>query len=123
MGWYSDHGHPEVIGLQLKNELNEWYTKFGKPIIMTEYGADTIAGLHKFPPVTFREEFQCAFLDEYHKAFDQLAFLVGEHVWAFADFQTKQGLNRVDGNKKGVFTRNRQPKMAVYVLKNRWTKG
>lgn len=123
MGWYSDHGHLEVIGLQVKNELNEWYTKFGKPIIMTEYGADTIAGLHKFPPVTFSEEFQCAFLEEYHKAFDQLDFMVGEHVWAFADFQTKQGLNRVDGNKKGVFTRNRQPKMAVYVLKNRWTKG
>lgn len=121
MGWYSDHGHLEVIGLQVKNELNEWYTKFGKPIIMTEYGADTIAGLHKFPPVTFSEEFQCAFLEEYHKAFDQLDFMVGEHVWAFADFQTKQGLNRVDGNKKGVFTRNRQPKMAVYVLKNRWT--
>lgn len=49
MGWYSDHGHLEVIGLQVKNELNEWYTKFGKPIIMTECGADTIAGLHKFP--------------------------------------------------------------------------
>lgn len=123
MGWYSDHGHLEVIGLQVKNELNEWYTKFGKPIIMTEYGADTIAGLHKFPPVTFSEEFQCAFLEEYHKTFDQLDFMVGEQVWAFADFQTKQGLNRVDGNKKGVFTRNRQPKMAVYVLKNRWTKG
>lgn len=89
MGWYSDHGHLEVIGLQVKNALNEWYTKFGKPIIMTEYGADTIAGLHKSPPVTFSEEFQCAFLEEYHKAFDHLDFMVGEHVWAFADFQTK----------------------------------
>ncbi len=122
MGWYSDHGHLEVIGLQLKKELNEWYEKFGKLMIMTEYGADTIAGLHKFPPVTFSEEFQCAFLEEYHKAFDQLDFMIGEQVWAFADFQTKQGLNRVDGNKKGIFTRNRQPKMAAYVLKNRWTK-
>lgn len=123
MGWYSDHGHLEVIGLQVKNELNEWYEKYGKPIIMTEYGADTIAGLHKMPPVTFCEEFQCAFLTEYHKAFDQLDFMVGEQVWAFADFQTKQGLNRVDGNKKGIFTRNRQPKMAAYVLKERWTKA
>lgn len=122
-GWYSDHSHLEVIGLQLKNELNEWYEKYAKPIIMTEYGADTIAGLHKFPPVAFSEEFQCAFLQEYHKAFDQLDFIIGEHVWAFADFQTKQGLNRVDGNKKGVFTRNRQPKMAAYVLKERWTKA
>lgn len=122
-GWYSDHGHLEVIGLQVKKEMQEWYEKYHKPMIMTEYGADTIAGLHKMPPVTFSEEFQCAFLNEFHKAFDQLDFMVGEHVWAFADFQTKQGLTRVDGNKKGVFTRNRQPKMAVYLLKERWTKA
>ena len=101
----------------------EWYEKYHKPIIMTEYGADTIAGLHKMPPVAFSEEFQCAFLNEFHKVFDQLDFMIGEHVWAFADFQTKQGLTRVDGNKKGVFTRNRQPKMAAYLLKERWTKA
>lgn len=121
--WYSDHGHLEVIGLQLKNEMLEWYEKYHKPIIMTEYGADTIAGLHKLPPVAFSEEFQCAFLNEFHKAFDQLEFMIGEHVWAFADFQTKQGLTRVDGNKKGVFTRNRQPKMAAFLLKERWDKA
>ena len=122
-GWYSDHGHLEVIGLQVKKEMLEWYEKYHKPIIMTEYGADTIAGLHKMPPVAFSEEFQCAFLNEFHKVFDQLDFMIGEHVWAFADFQTKQGLTRVDGNKKGVFTRNRQPKMAAYLLKERWTKA
>lgn len=120
-GWYSDHSHLEVIGMQVEKEMKEWYEKYHKPMMVTEYGADTIAGLHKFPPVAFSEEFQCAFLEEYHKAFDRLDFMVGEHVWAFADFQTKQGLNRVDGNKKGVFTRNRQPKMAAYVLKKRWT--
>ena len=53
--------------------------------------------------------------------FDATDFVIGEQVWAFADFQTKQGLNRVDGNKKGIFTRNRQPKMAAYLLRDRWT--
>lgn len=119
-GWYSDHGHTEVIKMQVLNEMKERYGKYHKPLIMTEYGADTIAGLHKMPPVTFSEEFQCEFLKEYHKAFDELDFFIGEQVWAFADFQTKQGLNRIDGNKKGVFTRNRQPKMAAYLLKERW---
>lgn len=122
-GWYSDHGHLEVIGLQCKKEMLEWYEKYHKPIIMTEYGADTVAGLHKMPPVAFSEEFQCAFLNEFHKVFDELDFMVGEHVWAFADFQTKQGLTRIDGNKKGIFTRNRQPKMAAYLLKERWEKN
>ena len=51
---------------------------------------------------------------------DKLDFMIGEHVWAYCDFQTKQGLNRVDGNKKGVFTRNRQPKAAAHLLRKRW---
>lgn len=121
-GWYSDHGHTEVIKRQVIREMKEWFEKYHKPMIMTEYGADTIPGLHKMPAVTFSEEYQCEFLGEYHKAFDELDFVVGEQVWAFADFQTKQGLNRIDGNKKGVFTRNRQPKMAAWMLRERWTK-
>lgn len=118
--WYNDHSHLELIGLQLKNEMNRWHEKYNKPVIMSEYGADTIAGLHKWPPVAFSEEFQCVYLNEYHKAFDELDFMIGEHPWAYADFQTKQGLNRVDGNKKGIFTRNRQPKMAAHLLRERW---
>jgi beta-galactosidase/beta-glucuronidase len=46
------------------------------------------------------EEYQCAFLDMYHKVFDRLPFVVGEHVWNFADFATSQGIIRVGGNKK-----------------------
>lgn len=118
--WYTDHSHLEVIGLQLKKEMSRWNEKYNKPIILSEYGADTIAGYHKLPAVAFTEEFQCDYLNEYHKVFDQLEFMIGEHVWAYCDFQTKQGLNRVDGNKKGVFTRNRQPKMAAYCLRDRW---
>lgn len=120
--WYTDHSHLEVIGLQLENEMNKWYNKYHKPIIMSEYGADTIAGYHKIPAVAFTEEFQCMYMNEFHKIFDKLEFMIGEHPWAFADFQTKQGLNRVDGNKKGIFTRNRQPKMSAYMLKERWSK-
>jgi beta-glucuronidase len=29
---------------------------------------------------------------------------------------------RVGGNKKGVFTRDRQPKAAAYALRRRWRK-
>lgn len=38
MDWYSDHGHLEVVGLQLKNELNEWHEKYHKPALIMEYG-------------------------------------------------------------------------------------
>ena len=53
-------------------------------------------------------------------AFDRNEFVIGEHVWAFADFATKQGLTRIGGNKKGIFTRQRQPKAAAFTLRERW---
>ncbi len=121
MGWYTDHGQIGLIPKQLEGELRQWYDKYQKPMIISEFGADTIAGYHKMPPVAFTEEFQKAFLQAYCETFDKCDFVIGEHVWAFADFATKQGLNRVDGNKKGVFTRQRQPKMAAYYLQERWT--
>jgi beta-glucuronidase len=42
-----------------------------------------------------------------HRVFDAVNAVVGEHVWNFADFQTSAGVHRVDGNRKGVFTRDR----------------
>ncbi|MCW0996245.1 beta-glucuronidase, partial [Streptococcus anginosus] len=38
------------------------------------------------------------------------------------DFQTKVGVQRVQGNKKGIFNRAREPKMVVRLLKDRWQK-
>lgn len=120
-GWYSDAGRLDVVEKQLEVEFEQWQKLFNKPLIMAEYGADTLAGFHQNPPVMFTEEFQCEMLTLYHNAMDKYDFIIGEHVWNFADFATKQGITRVGGNKKGVFTRNRQPKAAAYMLKSRWT--
>ena len=60
-------------------------------------------------------------LDMYHRVHDRVEAMVGEQVWNFADFQTKNGFARVDGNKKGVFTRDRKPKAAAHALRARWT--
>jgi beta-glucuronidase len=44
-------------------------------------------------------------------------------VERFADFKTGQGTSRAGGiNHKGVFTRDRRPKMAAHFLRERWTK-
>ena len=60
-------------------------------------------------------------LDRYHAVFDRIDAVVGEQVWNFADFATSASIVRVDGNKKGVFTRDRRPKMAAHRLRERWT--
>lgn len=118
--WYSDPGHTELIEMQIVNELTPWHETWHKPLIVSEYGADTIAGLHALPAVMFTEEYQCEALEAFHRGFDRLPFVIGEHVWNFADFATKQGVKRVVGNKKGVFTRQRQPKAAAFLLRKRW---
>jgi beta-glucuronidase len=56
----------------------------------------------------------------YHRVFDRVAAVVGEHVWNFADFATSVSVGRVEGNKKGVFTRDRRPKAAAFALRRRW---
>lgn len=123
IGWYTDFSELDVIMPKLTNEITEYHEKFNKPVLLSEFGADTIAGLHKLPSVAFSEEFQVEFIDEYRKTISKLPFVIGEHVWNFADFSTKQGLTRVDGNKKGVFTRNRQPKMIAHYLRREWKQG
>ncbi|XP_066491208.1 beta-glucuronidase-like [Tiliqua scincoides] len=122
--WYHDPGHLEVIGLQLSSQFENWYETHQKPIIQSEYGADAIAGLHVDPPLMFSEEYQAAVLKEYHAVLDQKRkqYVIGELIWNFADFMTEQGVTRVLGNKKGIFTRQRQPKAAAFLLKERYWK-
>lgn len=120
-GWYSETGDLEAAEIELEKDIQGWQEKFNRPIIMSEYGADTIAGLHAAISVPFSEEFQTEMLAMYHRVFDRTDAMAGEHVWNFADFQTSIGIRRVDGNKKGVFTRDRKPKAAAHALKARWT--
>jgi beta-glucuronidase len=87
---------------------------------MTEYGADTVGGLHGITPVPWNEEYQTALLEMSHRVFDRVDAVVGEQIWNFADFATTSGIMRVDGNKKGVFTRDRRPKAATAHLRRRW---
>lgn len=118
--WYYDLANLKSIYPRLTSEFRAWHEKIRKPIFMSEYGADTIAGNHKLPETIFSEEYQIEFYKENHRALDDCEFVVGEHPWAFADFMTAAGLRRFDGNKKGIFTRQRQPKSVAFLFRDRW---
>lgn len=122
IGWYVNLGDLDTSKEKLKADLQAYYDKFKKPLVVTEFGTDTIAGLHSLPSISFSEEYQLDFIRLYQEVFDSLDFVSGEHVWNFADFMTKQGLTRINGNKKGVFTRDRQPKMVAHHLRESWKK-
>ena len=118
--WYYDLNNIASIYPKLTREFKAWHDKYQKPVMITEYGVDTLAGLHKLPDVIFSEEYQIEYYKENNRALDDCDFVIGEHLWAFADFMTSFGLRRFDGNKKGIFTRQRQPKSVAFVIKKRW---
>ena len=121
-GWYSDSGHPEVVPYQLSYDLDNWYQLRKRPILISEYGAGTIDGLHEDPPTMFTEDYQVELLMAYFPVFDEYRkkFLIGELIWNYADFMIQQSPRTFDGNKKGLFTRQRQPKEAARVVRQRY---
>lgn len=118
-GWYVQTGDLAAAEQAWREELAGWASE-QKPIIITEYGADTLAGMHSNTPEVWSEEYQTAYLEMNHRVFDAFDEVVGEHVWNFADFRTSSGIYRVGGNKKGVFTQDRKPKSAAHRLRARW---
>ncbi len=119
-GWYSGGGIELADSFTvLDEELKKW-DKIGKPVMFTEYGTDNVHGLTRLPSVMWAENYEVEYLEGYHKVFDSHPCVMGEQLWNFADFQTTEGIIRCDGNKKGVFTRYREPKMAAFELKKRW---
>jgi beta-glucuronidase len=120
-GWYTDAGQLDVGCERLSKELDELYSQYRKPLVLTEFGADTVSGCHSEPPEMFSEEYQAEMLTRYIEILRGKPFVVGEHVWNMCDFKTGQSARRVGGlNLKGVFTRDRRPKMAAHSLRQLW---
>lgn len=120
-GWYNLSGCLDIAKDAFNEELDFWQ-QINKPLILTEYGADAIAGFHAVIPEMFTEEFQVAYLKAMNECLDGRSFVAGEHPWNFADFDTQQGPMRAGGNHKGLFTRDRCPKMAAHYVRERWAK-
>jgi len=118
-GWYNLSGDLDAACDALNTELDFW-AGTGKPLMLTEYGADTYPGVHNANGEMFSEEFQMDYYARLNAELDKRPFFIGEQVWNFADFATIQGPMRVDGNKKGLLTRDRRPKLAAHYFRRRW---
>ena len=123
-GWYVAGGELDKGLANLEKELDATWETFYKPAIMTEFGADTMAGMHGHPAMMWTEEYQADYVRGHLEVAARKDFVAGMHVWNFADFKTGQGTARAAGmNLKGVFTRDRRPKIAAHVLRSRWAGG
>jgi beta-glucuronidase len=120
-GWYLFPGQLEAGLEALSAELDAIYARYRKPLILTEFGADTLAGWHAQPPEMFSEEYQAELIARSIEVARSKPFVVGEHVWNMCDFKTSQSIRRVGAlNLKGVFTRDRRPKLAAHRLRAIW---
>lgn len=120
-GWYVQGGELDKATAAFERDLDRLWQQWLKPVIVTEFGADTVAGLHGLPELMWTEEYQAEMIRSYLAVASQKAWVAGMQVWNFADFAAAQSILRVGGmNLKGVFTRQRTPKMAAYVLREFW---
>jgi beta-galactosidase len=89
----------------------------GKPLLVTEYGADVDPRLHTFSPQRFDKtgEYAAQYHETYLKAIMARAFVAGAAVWNLADFSSEGRAETMPHiNNKGLMTIDRQPKAAYY---------
>lgn len=122
-GWYQSPAQLDEAEALLEAELNRLSSRYGKPILLTEFGADAAPGFHATGDQLFTEEYQSALIERYWRVIERHPAVFGGHVWAFVDFRTAQHSRRVVFNFKGVFTRGREPKRAAWTLREVWRDG
>jgi len=121
LGWYTQSGRLEEGTALLSAELDALHDRHPRPLILSEFGADTYPGWHAQPPEMFSEEYQAEMLTRYIELLNSKPYVVGQHVWNMCDFKTSQSVRRMLGmNLKGVFTRDRRPKLAAHRLRELW---
>lgn len=120
-GWYQHPARIDIAAAVLGEQLDRLHKVHGKPIVITEFGADALAGSHAEPPSLWSEEYQADLVERLIRVAAERPFVAGVHVWAFADFATAQATDRPQSvNFKGVFTRDRRPKLAARRLHALW---
>jgi beta-glucuronidase len=119
-GWYGGGDKLENSAAWFSGFLDDVRARTGKPIMITEIGADAMAGLHSLPSSLWTEDYQTDLLETNLNVIREKDYIIGEHLWALCDFHTAQNHFRAHGNRKGLFTRERQPKAAAHMLRNRW---
>jgi beta-glucuronidase len=120
-GWYQEPAQLDRATVRLRLDFDALAATHGKPIFVSEFGADALAGQHATYPQLFTEDYQSDLIAAYWQAILSHPDVIGGHVWNFADFRTAQHGRRVVFNLKGVFTRDRTPKKAAFTVRRLWS--
>ena len=111
VGWYD--------GLPQKIDQLEWKTKYQKPLIMSEFGADARYGKHGDALTRWTEEYQEDLYRRTVAMLKKISFLRGTSPWILMDFRSpRRPLPGVQDfyNRKGLISNRGEKKKAFYVL-------
>ena len=113
-GWYSG-GMPWEIN---KFEFNVAYKK---PVIVSEFGAEALAGFYVDSSTRFSEEYQESFYKNQMQLMSKIPTLKGMTPWILVDFKSPKRMNpdyQNGWNRKGLISETGQKKKAFYVLRD-----
>lgn len=111
IGWY--------VGLPDDCAKVRWVVPYNKPVIISEFGADALQGLHADRLSRFSEEFQADLYRKTLPMLERIPQLRGLTPWILFDFRSPRRAlpNIQDGwNRKGLVGENGTRKQAFYVL-------
>lgn len=114
VGWYD--GPPE------KADRLEWKSKYEKPLVMSEFGGDALAGRHGDASERWTEEYQESIYKHQIAMLKRIPFLRGTSPWILMDFRSpRRPLPGIQDywNRKGLVSNKGEKKKAFFVLQ-RW---
>ncbi len=117
IGWYD--------GLPGKCKTAEFDIKFNKPIVISEFGAGALQGLHGDKNARWTEEFQEDLYKETVKMLEKIPQLRGITPWILADFRSPRRVlaDIQDGwNRKGLISETGEKKKAFFILRDYYKK-
>lgn len=113
IGWYD--------GLPDKLSKIRWSFAYGKPVVISEFGADALQGFHADALTRFSEEYQADYYTKTLAMLEKIPQWRGATPWILCDFRSpRRPLPNVqDGwNRKGLIGSNGKKKEAFYVLRS-----
>ncbi|MGA2185951.1 MAG: glycoside hydrolase family 2 TIM barrel-domain containing protein [Bryobacteraceae bacterium] len=111
IGWYE--------GLPDRADQVTWKSIYDKPLIMSEFGAGAVYGMHGDPLTRFTEEYQENVFQHQIAMLSRIPFLRGTTPWILMDFRSpRRTLPGIQDyfNRKGLISLRGQKKKAFYVM-------
>ena len=111
VGWYD--------GLPEKADRVEWKSKYDKPLIMSEFGADALYGHHGDALTRWTEEYQEDLYRRQIGMLRKISFLRGTSPWILMDFRSpRRPLPGIQDywNRKGLISNRGEKKKAFFVM-------